>query len=53
MEKLKKFVLSQGLGGDTSGATEQTTPFAGGGGGGLYLLLKGLPTCHIYNKHLS
>ena len=34
MEKLKKFVLSQGLGGDTSGATEQTTPFAGGGGGG-------------------
>ena len=34
MEKLKKFVLSQGLGGDTSGATEQTTPFAGTGGGG-------------------
>ena len=34
MEKLKKFVLSQGLGGNTSGATEQTTPFAGGGGGG-------------------
>ena len=33
MEKLKKFVLSQGLGGDDSGATEQTTPFAGGGGG--------------------
>jgi len=34
MEKLKKFILGRGLGGDTSGATEQTTPFAGGGGGG-------------------
>ena len=34
MEKLKKFVLSQGLGGDTSGATEQTTPFTSTGGGG-------------------
>ena len=26
MEKLKKFILGRGLGGDTSGATEQTTP---------------------------
>ena len=33
-EELKKFISSRGLGEDTSGATEQTTPFAGGGGGG-------------------
>ena len=30
-EELKKFISSRGLDGDTSGATEQTTPFAGGG----------------------
>ena len=38
MEKLKKFVVSQGLGGDTSGTPATTTPFtstAGGGGGAL------------------
>ena len=36
MEKLKKFIVNQGLGGDTSGTPEETTPFAktGGGGGG-------------------
>jgi len=33
-EELKKFISSRGLGGDTSGATEQTAPFAGSGGGG-------------------
>ena len=33
-EELKKFISSRGLGGDDSGATEQTTPFAGGSGGG-------------------
>ena len=33
-EELKKFISSRGLGGDTSGATEQTASFAGGGGGG-------------------
>ena len=42
MEKLKKFVLNQGLGGDTSGATEQTTPFASGGGGGRPNFFSGL-----------
>ena len=37
MEQLKKYVVNQGLGGDDSGATEQTTPFTktGGGGGGI------------------
>jgi len=33
-EELKKFISSRGLGGDDSGATEQTNPFAGGSGGG-------------------
>ena len=38
LEKLKKFIVNQGLGEDDSGATEQTTPTAttgGGGGGGI------------------
>ena len=39
LEQLKKYVVNQGLGGDDSGATEQTTPFTktggGGGGGGI------------------
>ena len=33
-EDLKKFISSRGLGGDDSGAPEQTTPFATTGGGG-------------------
>ena len=33
-EELKKFISSRGLDGDTSGATEQTTPFAETGGKG-------------------
>ena len=41
-EELKKFISSRGLGGDTSGATEQTTPFAGGGGGGRPDFFSGL-----------
>ena len=37
LEKLKKFIVNQGLGEDDSGATEETTPFTstGGGGGGI------------------
>ena len=34
LEKLKKFIVGRGLGGDKSDAAEQTTPFASTGGGG-------------------
>ena len=36
LEKLEKFILGRGLGGeDKPGDFEQTTPFSGGGGGGV------------------
>jgi len=52
MEKLKKFILGRGLGGDTAGATEQTTPFAsgGGGGGGAPGFFSGLTTQQLVNR---
>ena len=34
LEKLEKFIVGRGLGGDKSDATKQTTPFTSSGGGG-------------------